>query len=457
MNKNVFVVGFMLFAIFFGAGNLIFPPKLGAEAATAFWPSISGFVITGVGLPLLGIIVSAFYKGGYKEALKQIHPLFALAYLIAIYLAIGPFFGGPRTGITAYEIAAVPFLDEPNATTQFIFCLVYFSIALWISLNPSKMVDRIGSVLTPVLLISLIALVVKAYFILNGNEPVANPKNLEGSFFTGIIEGYFTLDALAAVAFAVLVVNAIKEKNDPNSSLQKQTVYAGIVAAVALAAIYIALGWIGNHLPINHADMKAGQNLGTYILNSSATLAFGELGRMVLGLIVTLACLTTTVGLASAVSEYFNEIFPRISYKTYVVIFCVICFAIANLGLDAVISKSLPVLLILYPISMTMILLLLVNLFVRLPLISHRIALGLVTIEAIFVVMMDKVFTKDVLGSSYQSVIQVIRELQIREILEQVPLKEFSMEWIPFAVGGVVLGYIIQAATRKKRMVIEQQ
>ena len=457
MNKNVFVVGFMLFAIFFGAGNLIFPPKLGAEAATAFWPSISGFVLTGVGLPLLGIIVSAFYKGGYKEALKQIHPMFALIYLIAIYLAIGPFFGGPRTGITAYEIAAVPFLDEPNGTTQFIFCLVYFAIALWISLNPSKMVDRIGSVLTPVLLIALIALVVRVYFLLNGAAPVVNPKGSEGSLFTGVIEGYFTLDALAAVAFAVLVVNAIKEKNDGSSSLQKQTIYAGIVAAVALAAIYISLGWIGNHLPINYADMAPGQNLGTYILNASATEAFGELGRMILGLIVTLACLTTTIGLASAVSEYFNEIYPKISYKTYVVIFCIVCFAIANLGLDAVISKSLPVLLILYPISMTMIFLLLINLFVRLPLISHRIALGLVTVEAIFVVMMDRVFTKDVLGSGYESVIQVIRELQVKEILEQFPLKEYSMEWIPVAVGGVILGYIIQAATRRKKMVIEKQ
>ncbi|PJG83877.1 branched-chain amino acid transport system II carrier protein [Caviibacterium pharyngocola] len=436
MSKNIFVVGFMLFAIFFGAGNLIFPPKLGFESGSAFWLSITGFVLTGVGLPLLGIIVSAFYNGGYKEALKQIHPLFSLIFLIAIYLAIGPFFAGPRTGATAYEIAIVPFVGEPGVLSKFIFCLIYFGVTLWLSLNPSKMVDRIGAILTPILLLTIIALVLRASFLLSGNTAVTAPAESENHFFKGIINGYFTMDALASLAYSVIVINAIKAKSAVDSSLQKQTIAAGVVAAVALGVIYISLGWVGNNLPIDAQTLtelsEKNQDLGTYILNSSAALTFGELGRTLLGVIVSLACLTTAVGLAVSVSEYFNEIFPRISYKTYVILFCVISFAIANLGLKEVISTSLPVLLVLYPISMTVILLLLINLFMPLPLLAHRLSLGLVSTVAIL------------------SVIGVGKI----EFIEQLPLKSYSMEWLPFAAAGLLIGYLLQGIRGKSKKVV---
>ncbi|QIM62387.1 branched-chain amino acid transport system II carrier protein [Pasteurellaceae bacterium Orientalotternb1] len=429
MNKSVFVVGFMLFAIFFGAGNLIFPPKLGLDSGSDFWAAISGFVVTGVGLPLLGIIVSSFYQGGYKEALNRIHPWFSIAFLMAIYLAIGPFFAGPRTGATAYEMAILPFLGESSTVSLLVFTVIYFSIALWLSLNPSKMVDRIGSILTPVLLVSIISLVVKAYFLLNdAPENLLQTKQMENAFANGILEGYFTMDALASLAFSVIVLNAIKAKVSNQAALVKQTIAAGVVAAVALALIYIALGWIGNNLPVSAetvADLTAkGQNIGTYILNSAATETFGDAGRIILGVIVSLACLTTTVGLAVAVSEYFNEIFPKIAYKTYVVLFIVISFAIANQGLSVVISKSVPVLLVLYPISMTIILLLLVNLVVKLPLLAQRVAVGLVTVVSILSVMGIEAMT-------------------------QLPLKAYSMEWLPFAVVGCLVGLMVAKVTKQ--------
>lgn len=430
MNKNIFVVGFMLFAIFFGAGNLIFPPKLGLDSGTAFWSAILGFVATGVGLPLLGIIVSAFYEGGYKQALNRIHPWFSVAFLVAIYLAIGPFFAGPRTGATAYEIAILPFLDSPSGTSLFIFTAIYFAIALWLSLNPSKMVERIGSILTPILLIAIIALVVKAYFLLSGNSAALEPTaTMDNAFINGMLEGYLTMDALASLAFSVIVLNSIKAKVASQSALIKQTILAGIVAAVALGLIYVSLGWIGNHLPLN-AEMVAsltakGQNLGTYILNTAASETFGEFGRIMLGVIVSLACLTTTVGLGVAVSEYFHEIFPKIAYKTYVVLFILICFALANQGLSAVISKSVPVLLVLYPISMTVILLLLVNLGVKLPLLAQRLAIACVVVVSIL----------SVAGVGG---------------IESLPLKAYSMEWLPFAVGGAVLGYLLDKVRQKR-------
>ncbi|MEG9533168.1 branched-chain amino acid transport system II carrier protein [Mannheimia indoligenes] len=424
MTKNTFIVGFMLFAIFFGAGNLIFPPKLGLDSGVDFLPSIIGFVITGVGLPLLGIAVSGYYQGGYKEALsKNVHPYFSLLFLMAIYLTIGPFFAIPRTGATAYQMAVVPFIGESSTVSLLIFTLVYYLIAVWFSLNPSTVVDRIGAILTPVLLVAILALVVKAVILLGGNElPVAATKaDPETPLFTGIVEGYLTMDALASITFSVIVISAIKAKGIGGKDLIKQTSMAGVIAAIALAAIYISLAWIGNHYPISAetlAELNAkGQNIGTFILNSVATDTFGEFGRTLLGVIVTLACLTTSIGLIVTTSEYFNEVFPKISYKVYVLIFTLISFGIANQGLDFVISKSVPVLLVLYPIAMTVIFLMFINIFIRLPLLAQRLPLALVTIVSIL------------------SVASV-------EVINTLPLKSISMEWIPFAIAGTVIGYL---------------
>lgn len=429
MSKNTFVVGFLLFAIFFGAGNLIFPPKLGYDSGVEFIPAILGFVLTGIGLPLLGIIVSAFYEGGYKTSLDKIHPWFSLAFLMAIYLAIGPFFAGPRTAATAYEMALMPFLGEASPLSMLIFTFIYFVITLWLALNPSKMVDRIGAILTPILLIAIIALVIRASFILSNDAQIPPIVSEQSYFFKGMVEGYLTMDALASLAYSVIVLNAIRRKGVSQSALQKQTIAAGLVAAIALGVIYIALGWIGNNMPIDEGTLamlaEKKLDLGTYILNTATTQAFGELGRAILGIIVSLACLTTAVGLAVSVSEYFYAIFPKISYKVYVILFAVISFTIANQGLKEVISKSIPVLLVLYPIAMTVILMLLVNLVIALPLTAQRLSLLLVTVVAI----------ASVVGIGFT---------------ENLPLKAYSMEWLPFAIIGGIIGAIIHPIIRSK-------
>lgn len=429
MSKNTFVVGFLLFAIFFGAGNLIFPPKLGYDSGVEFIPAILGFVLTGIGLPLLGIIVSAFYEGGYKTSLDKIHPWFSLAFLMAIYLAIGPFFAGPRTAATAYEMALMPFLGESSPLSMLIFTFIYFVITLWLALNPSKMVDRIGAILTPILLIAIIALVIRASFILSNDAQIPPIVSEQSYFFKGMVEGYLTMDALASLAYSVIVLNAIRRKGVSQSTLQKQTIAAGLVATIALGVIYIALGWIGNNMPIDEGTLamlaEKKLDLGTYILNTATTQAFGELGRAILGIIVSLACLTTAVGLAVSVSEYFYAIFPKISYKVYVILFAVISFTIANQGLKEVISKSIPVLLVLYPIAMTVILMLLVNLVIALPLTAQRVSLLLVTVVAI----------ASVVGIGFT---------------ENLPLKAYSMEWLPFAIIGGIIGAIIHPIIRSK-------
>ena len=326
-------------------------------------------------------------------------------------------------------MAVVPFLGEDVGNLPlFIFTFIYFAITMWLSLNPSKMVDRVGAILTPALILTIIALVIRAFFLFD-QPPVAVTVQEESWVFKGVIEGYFTMDALASLAFSVIVLNAIKAKGVSPSALIKQTVFAGIIAAVALGFIYFSIGWIGNHAQLNPETLTAlaerKQDLGTYILNNAAQQAFGEYGRMVLGVIVSLACLTTAVGLCTSVGEYFSEVFPKISYRTYVILFCVISFAIANLGLKAVIEKSVPMLLILYPIAMTVILVLGINSLHRIPLLGQRLALGFVTIISIL----------SVIGTGFT---------------DNLPFKSYSMEWLPFAVIGLIVGYIGHYLIKKK-------
>ncbi|TDL40380.1 branched-chain amino acid transport system II carrier protein [Macrococcoides bohemicum] len=432
MNKNTWVVGFMLFAIFFGAGNLIFPPNLGFASGQFFWPAIFGFILTGVGLPLLGIIVGSLDESGYKGVLHRINPVFGILFLSAVYLTIGPLFAIPRTGATSYEMAVLPFLKAPSAMSLLIFTIVFFGITLWLAINPSKMVDRVGAILTPLLLISIIALVVVSIFLLSDTSPVKAQAdvytNLNTSFFSGFTSGYQTMDAIAAIAFSVIVINAIKEKGiSKETGLFKQTILAGIIAAIALGFIYLTLGWIGSHYHLSAAQLSEikdnESDLGTYILTHVAHDTFGTFGKLLIGIIVSLACLTTSTGLVVAVSEYFNEIFPKISYKTYAIAFTLFSFILANQGLKAVIEKSIPVLLILYPIAMTLVLIMLVAKFVPTPLLAFQIPILLVTIVSVLSVISS--------------------QFKVLPFMNSLPLKAQSMEWLIFAVVGYIIGYVL--------------
>ncbi|TDM15403.1 branched-chain amino acid transport system II carrier protein [Macrococcus bovicus] len=441
MNKKIVVVGFMLFAIFFGAGNLIFPPKLGFISGTYFWPAIIGFIVTGVGIPLITIIAGAFDEGGYKAALRNVHPVFGVIFLIAIYLTIGPLFAIPRTGATSYEMALVPFIGGPSKLSLFLFTLIYFGISLWLAINPSKMVDRVGAILTPVLLVSIVLLVIRGIFMFAGHDTTPTDtetfKSGAGSFFTGFTEGYLTMDAIAAIAFSVIVLNAIKDKGfTRETGILKPTILAALIAAAALGFIYLTLGWMGNHYPLSAEQLafidQNGLDIRTYLLTHMANDAFGGFGKVLIGVIVTLACLTTSIGLIVAVSEYFYEIFPKISYKVYVVIFTLFSLLLANQGLQQVIATSVPVLLVLYPIGMTLVLLIVLSRFIPTPRLSYQIAMAFVTVIAILSVLSSK----DI-------------GLLSLPVMDHLPLKAQSMEWLLFALAGYVLGLIFGAKQPK--------
>lgn len=424
--KQVIMVGFTLFAMFFGAGNLIFPPALGFGSGEYFWTAMIAFVLTGVGLPLLGVIVGSISKDGYKESLKNIHPAFAVLFLVAIYLTIGPFFAIPRTATTAYEMAIVPFLSENTGIWLLIFSLVYFIVVLLLSLKPGTLVNSIGQVLTPLLLIGIVLLIVVAgvaYFS-NSINPASETFQQTSPFTIGFTEGYLTMDAIAAIAFSVLVLNSIRQLGITNRrDLLVGTSKSALLAAVLLGAIYISLGWLANRVDLGGA-LVDDQNLGTFLLTYMSSDVFGIFGPILLGVIVLLACLTTGTGLIVSVSEYFNSILPKVPYKIWVILFVLISFGLANQGLDQVIATSIPILSIIYPIAMTTVLLLIVTYFVPSPRLALQIPVYLVTALSIL------------------SVVHRNGWLELN-FLESLPLFSYSFEWIPFMIVGYIAGYLI--------------
>ncbi|RPF57971.1 branched-chain amino acid transport system II carrier protein [Abyssicoccus albus] len=395
MNKRVILVGFTLFAIFFGAGNLIFPPEVGSKSGTAFIFAIIGFIFTGVGLPLLGIMAGAVNKSGYRGAFKEIHPLFSLIFLMAIYLTIGPFFAIPRTATTSYEMALLPYLNTPSNISLLIFTILYFVVTLLLALFPNNLVDKVGKYLTPTMLIIIVVLLILSIANLFGVKTQSIDSSYEqvNPFFKGFTEGYLTMDAIAAIAFSTIVLGNIKSDfpNITEKKLFKLTFKASMVAASLLGIIYFAFSFVGNKYSFSSQELSLiqdeNQNMGAIILTGITDQLFGSFGPIVLGGLVTLACLTTSVGLIVAVSNFFHDIFSKIPYKTYVIMFTLISFILSNQGLEAVIKTSIPVLLLLYPIGMSLILIILLTKFINIPTNAVRITTALVVLISLLTVL----------------------------------------------------------------------
>ncbi|MCA1200954.1 branched-chain amino acid transport system II carrier protein [Priestia flexa] len=358
--KETLAIGLMLFALFFGAGNMIFPPSLGQQAGVNTWSATVGFLITGVGLPLLGIIAISKTNGDFTKIANRVHPIFGIFFTIVLYLAIGPFFGIPRTDTVAFEIGVTPFLSDSALASNvplMIYTIIFFGITLFLSLNPTKIVDRIGKVLTPLLLTVLAILVLKSLLTPMGEFQLPQPRYESASFVAGFVDGYLTMDAIAALVFGIVVISSIREKGIVNSQkLSAICIKAGFIAAIGLILVYVSLAYIGAS-SVESIGMQAN---GGAILTAVARELFGGFGTIILGLAITFACLTTSIGLISACSSFFNRIFPKLSYKGFVVVLTIFSAVIANVGLTQLISISVPILTFIYPIAISLIVLSLV-------------------------------------------------------------------------------------------------
>ena len=418
MNRDIFIIGFMLFSLFFGAGNLIYPPTLGIEAGTAYWSAISGFIITGVGLPILTVTAISFVKSDARELADRVHPLFGLVFTSIAYLTIGLFFAVPRAATVAYEMGVQPFTNH-SPLILLTFTVIFFALVFWVSLNPSKMVDQIGQILTPILILAIIILGIGSFFLLLKN-PLSAPIGDYATtpFFTGFAEGYLTMDALGALAFGIILINAFKERGiTRQKDLITSILKSGIVAGVALVIIYILIGLIGTKMAIHQPFRNGGE-----ILSSAAYMIYGNFGTLLLGVIVILACFTTTVGLVSACGQFFAKV-TGLSYRNIIFIVTIGGLIISNQGLDLIISYSAPVLVFIYPITIVLILLTFLHPFLKQSTYIYR---GAILATAM-------ISLHDSLASFG------IAPPAISSFINMLPFASIGLGWlIPACVGGIV-------------------
>lgn len=348
----------MLFALFFGAGNLIFPAHLGQIAGDNIFSAGFGFLVTGVGLPLFGVLAIA-YSGSdnLQDLSSRVHPIYGILFTALLYLSIGPFFAAPRTGTVAYEVGIAPFVSEGFMDKGLlIFTFLFFIVVLLFSLFPAKLVQNIGKILAPLLIVLLGILLTVAVLNPMGDigEPQEGYTETSTAFTNGFLEGYKTMDALASLVFAIIIIHAINSFGVRNpKEVFTSVAKAGLISSVLLAVIYGGIMYLGG---MSVTEMEIFDNGGP-VLNGVADHYFGTFGAIILAGVIILACLTTAIGLVIANAEYFNVLIPAISYKAFVVIFTTFTFIIANFGLDNIITFSLPVLMFLYPLAIVIILL----------------------------------------------------------------------------------------------------
>ena len=441
MIKKGALTGLLLFGIFFGAGNLIFPPSLGVQSGSNFWPAIGGFVLSGVGIAVLTLVIGTLNPKGYIHEISQkIAPWFAIVYLVALYLSIGPFFAIPRTATVAYEVGISPLLPKDmTGLGLIVFTTIYFAAAYLISLNPSKILDRIGRILTPVFAILIIVLIILGAFKYGSAAPQqASAAYAASAFGQGFLEGYNTLDALASVAFSVIAVTTLNQLGFKNKKEYVSTIWiVGLIVALAFSAMYIGLGYLGNHFPVP-AEVIAKGNAGVYVLSQATQAIFGPTAQIFLAAMVTVTCFTTTAGLIVSTGEFFNNTFPKVSYKTYATIFTLIGYAIANLGLNAIIQYSEPVLKILYPVTIVIVMIVIVNKFLPLSKIGMQMTVAAVTLISF----------AGILGQQFHIT-------RISGIINSLPFAQASLPWLVPALVGILLSLFLPNKQKSKRFEME--
>ena len=438
MNKDNFFklilpISLMLFSFFFGAGNFIFPPILGQHAGDNMLPAIIGFCISGVGLPLSGIVAMALTRSDNPEAAASpVHPNYAKAILFITYLTIGPLFAIPRTAAVSFDTGILAFIPAGYETIALaVYSAIFFIFTYYLSINPHKLLEHVGKILTPLLLISLGILI---FFVITEpmgaiHPPVGDYKTIP--FFKGFQEGYNTMDLLASLLFGAATINTIKDRGifDYNI-LTRLCIISGIIAIAILASIYGALTYMGATSVALFGVMQNGGQL----LNNITHYYMADGGKIVLAAIIFFACLTTSIGVTTAVSGYFNSLFKeRIQYQRFVIGICFFSCLFANFGLTNIIHLSIPILCILYPITIVIVLLNLGNcIFHRDPKI-FRPCMALTTIFAIF----DGMRTAGLSNAAVDAVLATY-----------VPLYTIGFGWITPCLVGIAIGMIWKALSK---------
>lgn len=416
----------MLFALFFGAGNLIFPVFMGQNSGVNTIPATVGFLLTGVGLPILAVAAIGYSGGDLQTLATRIHPKYAIFFTVALYLTIGPAFATPRTATTSFEIAIAPFFGSAmKQMALYVFCFIFFAISWWLSVTPSKLVDRIGKIITPVLLLFLALLFIASIIHPMGPwQPATDSyRDTMKALSQGFLDGYGTMDALAAFVFGIIVVNSVRQYGaKTNEEVALSTLKSGLIAGACLGIIYIFLCFLGAS-SVTELGM---QENGAGVLTGSALYYFGPYGRIVMGVIVLLACLTTSVGLITACGEYFNRLIPALSYTMWVSAFSIASFFVALFGLTTIIKAAIPVLMFLYPLTISLVLLTFTHSLFG----GYRSVYRMATLFTFIPSLYDGIHTAGLsLGS-------------LDAFMASLPLAGYGLGWISFCIAGLIIGLL---------------
>ncbi|MDK9866659.1 MULTISPECIES: branched-chain amino acid transport system II carrier protein [Staphylococcus] len=429
MNRLILISGLMLFSFFFGAGNLIFPPMLGYTAQENMWVSMTGFAITGILLPYLTVIVVAYMNGGVESIGNKVHPIFGTIFAIFIYLSIGALYGIPRAANVAYEIGTNHVLPVHNHFTLIVFSVIFFLIVYFIALYPNRIIDNLGKYLTPILILIIAILCILVIINPEGSIGQASGDYAQTPLVSGILEGYFTMDLVAALAFSVVIVQSFKMNGiTDQKTLVKNVIKAGLISAILLLVIYFALAYVGA------TTTQAGFKDGTGILTFNSLRVFGSFGNLLFGVIVILACLTTCVGLVNACAAFAMKKLPKISYKIFVLIFSLLGFLVSTLGLELILQIAVPLLTFIYPTSIVLVLISLVSIFIPFEM---KFAFIIPTIVTLII-----------------SVLQILNDFKLFQPLnalyQVLPLSDIQLSWlIPFIVL-LIIGLIIDFFLKNK-------
>ncbi|MBA1243652.1 branched-chain amino acid transport system II carrier protein [Pseudomonas japonica] len=342
--QDILALGFMTFALFVGAGNIIFPPIVGLQSGPYVWLAALGFLVTAVGLPVLTVVALA-KVGGSIDALSSPLGRFAGVLLAVVcYLAVGPLFATPRTATVSFTVGLAP-LTGDGPLPLLIYSVVYFSVVALVSLYPGRLLDTVGRFLAPLKILALAALGTVAFLHPAGPVGEATAEYQAAPFSLGFINGYLTMDTLGALVFGIVIVNAIRSRGIESPRLvTRYAVIAGLIAGIGLVLVYLSLFRLGSGSHI----IATGAANGAEVLHAYVQHTFGDLGSMFLAVLISLACLVTAVGLTCACAEYFSGLLP-LSYRTLVLLLAAFSLLVSNLGLTRLIAVSIPILTAIYP------------------------------------------------------------------------------------------------------------
>ena len=432
--KQYIYIGSMLFGLFFGAGNLIFPVNMGQLAGSNVFLANLGFLVTGIGLPFLGIIAIGLSKSeGVLHLASKVGKKYAYVFTFLIYLVIGPFFALPRLATTSFEIGIAPFISDTHVSLILaLFSTLFFSITWLLSRKPTKILDYVGKFLNPVFLILLGVLLFLSFTHPLGSILTApvQPAYQNAVFLKGFTEGYNTLDALASLAFGIIIVTTIRSMGVTKpSQIAKDMIKSGVISIVLMGVIYTLLTYLG---AMSLGKFAISEN-GGIALAQIANYYLGTAGSILLALIVILACLKTSIGLVTAFSETFAELFPARSYRFFLMLSSILPCLFANVGLTKIIELSLPVLMFIYPLAITLILLAIMS-----PLFKHRtLVYQTTTVFTVIAAFFDGLAA----SPASISTIPVIESL-LNFVGEYLPFFNIGMGWVFTALIGFLIGSV---------------